>query len=154
MEKKIGKLFSVNISDKKGVSKKPVVCAVLKKNFGVVGDAHSGTERQVSLMGWEDIEIWKDKKAKKIEIKPGDFAENITTTGIDWSGVKIGDRIKIGGKIELKVIRIGKECHSECKIKKLVGDCIMPKKGIFADVVKGGGIKTGDSVEILKACNG
>jgi len=149
MEKKQGKIISVNISDKKGVSKRPVPGAVLIKDFGMEGDAHSGSVRQVSLMGWEDVEIWKNKKAKSIEIKPGDFAENITTAGIDWSNVKIGDEIIIGGKIKLKITRIGKECHSNCKIKDLVGDCIMPKKGIFANVVEGGKIQQGDSIELL-----
>jgi len=150
MEKKPGTVVSVNIGEKKGVSKKPVSGALLRKNFGVVGDAHSGTARQVSLMGWEDIKKWKDEKAKKIEIKPGDFAENITTAGINWSDVKVGDGINIGSRIKMKVVRIGKECHSDCRIKELVGDCIMPKKGIFAGVVESGKIKTGDLIEIVR----
>lgn len=165
-----GKIISINSSKKKGISKKNIEVGILKKNFGLLGDAHSGTDREVSLLGWERVQEWLKKKftvhSSRFTVKPGDFAENITTEGIDWAKVKIGERISIlsqspitralsagyrGGDnhqspILLEVTQIGKECHSGCAIRKLVGDCLMPKEGVFAKVVKGGKIKIGDRI--------
>ncbi|MFN3966460.1 MAG: MOSC domain-containing protein, partial [Endomicrobiia bacterium] len=142
-----GKIISINISKEKGTSKKPVEkdkLVKLKENFGIVDDAHSGTEKEVSFLGWETVVEWlRDKSEKlKTKINPGDFAENITTEGINWQKAKIGSIIEIANsEVILKVSHIGKSCHSYCNIKKLVGDCIMPKNGVFAKVIKGGNIK-------------
>ncbi|HAX61718.1 MAG TPA: MOSC domain-containing protein [Elusimicrobia bacterium] len=155
METIKGKVISINISEKKGTVKKPVKMACVKENFGIVGDAHSGSGRQVSFIGWDAVENWLKKKSKKIKINYGDFAQNITTDGIDWNKAKVGDKIKIfspksevrSPKSILEITQIGKECHSGCAIRKAVGDCIMPKQGIFAKVLNGGEIKIGDTIE-------
>jgi len=165
-----GKIIAVNSSKKKGISKKNIKSGILRKNFGLLGDAHSGTNREVSLLGWERIQEWLKVKGEKlkVKIKPGDFAENITTEGIDWSKIKIGDRISIipqspnhlypapkdgagqaQSPILLEVTEIGKECHQGCAIRKIVGDCLMPREGIFAQVIKGGKIKVGDKVRVI-----
>jgi len=143
-----GKIISINISEKKGTVKKPVKTAVLKEKFGIVGDAHSGSGRQVSFIGWDAVENWLKKKSKNIKINYGDFAENITTGGIDWNKAKVGDNIIIGETVKLGITQIGKECHFGCAIRKAVGDCIMPKQGIFAKVLIGGEIKIGDKIEV------
>lgn len=160
METMKGKIISINISEKKRTVKKPVQTAVLKKDCGIIGDAHSGTGRQVSFIGWEEVENWLKVKGKKLEvgilpkgrvkikIKPGDFAENITTNGIDWNKTKVGDKIIVGKNIELEITQIGKECHSGCAIRKTIGDCIMPRRGIFAKVLLGGKIKVDDNIEV------
>ncbi|MFA5779481.1 MAG: MOSC domain-containing protein [Elusimicrobiota bacterium] len=148
METMTGKIISINISVKKGTVKKPVKTACVKENFGIVGDAHSGSGRQVSFIGWAAVENWLKKKSEKIKINYGDFAENITTDGIDWNKAKVGDNIIIGETVKLKITQIGKECHFGCTIRKAVGDCIMPKQGIFAKVLIGGGIKIGDKIII------
>ena len=157
MEKMTGKIISINISEKKGTVKKPVKTACVKENFGIIGDAHSGSGRQVSFIGWEAVENWLKKKSEKIKINYGDFAENITTAGIDWKKVKTGDKIIIKKNvskclhfIEMEITQIGKECHFGCAIRKAVGDCIMPKQGIFAKVLIGGDIKIGDKIEVKR----
>lgn len=153
-----GKIISVNSSKEKGVSKKNINLGVLRKNFGLVGDAHSGTNREVSLLGWERVQNWLRAKSIEQKIKPGDFAENITTEGIDWNKVKIGTQIRIlphsplptsHSQILLEVTEIGKECHLGCAIRKIVGDCLMPKEGVFAKVIKGGKIKVGDRITLI-----
>ena len=130
-------VVSVNISEKVGVVKQPVPKIELKVNHGIVGDAHAKNwHRQVSLLAIEDI----DKMREKFEaLKPGDFAENITTRGIELYSLPIGTRLFIGD-VELEVTQIGKECHQGCAILKQIGDCIMPRRGIFAIVIKGGEI--------------
>ncbi|MEW6556475.1 MAG: MOSC domain-containing protein [Elusimicrobiota bacterium] len=137
--------------------KRPIrTIALIRRNWGIVGDAHSGSNRQVSFLGWEVVEKFKIQNSKlKIKIKPGDFAENITTKGIDWTEAKVGNKIIIKKNVskclhlpELQITQIGKECHSGCAIKKLVGNCIMPKSGVFAKVLSGGKIKTGDKIEV------
>ena len=128
-------IVSVNISDRKGVAKKPVERIILKKGHGVEGDAHAGDwHRQVSLLAQEDIDFMNGKGA---DLAPGDFAENITTRGITLYELPIGTQLKIGDAL-LEVTQIGKECHSGCAIKQQVGDCIMPKQGIFATVIEEG----------------
>jgi len=142
----MGKVFSINISEKKGTVKHPVEAAELKEECGIAGDAHSGDwHRQISLLDYESIEVYNEKGHG---IKPGDFAENITTSGIDLSSVKIGDVLKIGDCVA-EITQIGKECHRACEIKKKVGECIMPKKGLFARVLQEGTVKTGDAVDFL-----
>lgn len=139
-------IVSLNISKEKGVVKKPVPKIVLKKNYGIKGDAHAGNwHRQVSLLAMEDVEYMQKKLST---IKPGDFAENITTKGIDLPALPVGTKLNIGD-VELEVTQIGKKCHKGCAILELTGECIMPSRGIFAKVLKGGKI-TNKSIGI---CN-
>lgn len=131
------KILSINIADKKGEKKIPIPEAVLKENFGIAGDAHGGDwHRQVSMLASEDIAEMIKKGAK---VTYGDFAENITTEGINLPDLPIGTRLNIGEAI-LEVTQIGKECHEHCAIFRQVGDCVMPRKGIFTRVIKGGKI--------------
>ncbi len=133
--RKAFKILSINISQKKGEQKKPVVKAVVRKEHGILGDAHAGKwHRQVSLLAAEDIDTMR---GKGVEINFGDFAENITTKGVDLSSLPIGTMLCLGDAI-LQVTQIGKECHEGCAIYQIVGDCVMPRKGIFARVISGG----------------
>ena len=137
---------AVNISVNKGVQKHPVAEIELVENYGIKGDAHAGPEpwrRQVSLLGGESIDTMR-ARAGDFEIKHGDFAENIVTRGIDWTQANVGGRIVID-EVELEVTQIGKECHSGCAIAQVVGDCIMPKQGVFTRVIKGGKIHAGNN---------
>ena len=138
------KILSVNISTKKGTVKSPVERLVLN-HLGVEGDAHAGEwHRQVSLLGIESFERFKDMT--KREVKFGDFAENITTQGIELVNTKPGDRF-IGNDIDLEVTQIGKSCHGDgCAIYREVGNCVMPKEGIFCRVIKPGKLKAGDEL--------
>ena len=139
-----GKIIAISVSDKKGVRKTNVGSALLKEDFGIVGDAHAGTpKRQVSLLAIESVE---KMRAKGLKVNPGDFAENITTEGIDLLGLKIGERLSLGSGAILEISQIGKECHTRCNIYYQAGDCVMPKEGIFAKVIKGGTVKTGDEI--------
>ena len=139
------KIVSVNISKEKGTVKKPVGKAVIYEK-GIVDDAHAGSwHRQITLLSQERI----DEFSKEIgrQVKPGEFAENITTKGIDLTKVTILDRFKIG-KVELEVTQIGKECHgSTCAIFREIGKCVMPHEGIFCRVLNGGTIQKGDELE-------
>jgi len=135
-------VVSVNISDKKGVPKTPVDTIELVVGTGVAGDAHAGSgHREVSLLAFEDIE---QMQAKNPIVKIGDFAENITTSGITLHTLPIGTKLTIGTSV-LEVTQIGKECHSGCVIMQQVGDCIMPKRGIFARVLHGGTVQHGNT---------
>lgn len=143
-----GKVLSINVSEKKGVRKKPVEQAVLGANLGIEGDAHASDQwhRQVSLLAMESIKKMQDMGLK---VGPGDFAENITTEGIDLPTLPLGTRMTIGEEVEGEVSQIGKECHNRCAIYHQAGDCVMPTEGIFIKVIKGGSIKTGDPVRVL-----
>jgi cyclic pyranopterin monophosphate synthase len=133
---------SVNISEKKGIPKTPVDSIELIVGVGVCNDAHAGSgHREVSLLALEDIQTMQ---ASNASVKIGDFAENITTSGIMLHALPIGTKLTIGECL-LEVTQIGKECHSGCVIMKQVGDCIMPKRGIFARVLKGGVITNGNT---------
>jgi len=145
-----GKVVSINISSKKGVRKKPVKMAVIKKGFGIQGDAHASGKwhRQISLLAIESI---KKMQALGLKVTPGDFAENVTTEGIDLLKLPLGTKMIIGDNIEVEVSQIGKECHTRCKIYYQAGDCVMPREGIFVKVLKGGKIKEGDEIEIQKS---
>jgi MOSC domain-containing protein YiiM len=147
MGKVIGKIVSINISDKKGVRKKPVKEALIKTDFGIEGDAHSSSKwhRQVSLLALESI---KKMQVMGLKVKPGDFAENITTEGIDLLKLPVGIKIAIGDDVEAEVSQIGKKCHTRCEIYNQAGDCIMPKEGIFVKILKGGKIKEGDEITV------
>ena len=144
----MAKIISINISPKKGMRKKAVASAVLKDDFGIEGDAHASGEwhRQVSLLATESIKKMQDKG---LDVGPGDFAENITTEGIDLPILPIGTKMMIGENIEVEVSQIGKVCHKHCAIYHQAGDCVMPKEGIFVKVLKGGTIKTGDEIRVL-----
>ncbi len=145
--KKLGKVVEVNISEKKGIVKKPIGQGVFLENFGLEGDAHSGKwHRQVSLLGVESYKKMEDMGIK--DLKHGSFAENITTEGIILHELPVGTRLKIGETIQ-EVTQIGKECHTGCAISQQVGKCIMPKEGIFTRVIKGGIVKKGDIIEVL-----
>jgi MOSC domain-containing protein YiiM len=141
-----GKVISVNISSRKGMRKKPVKEAEIITDYGIKDDAHaSGTwHRQISLLALESIKKMQDLGLK---VNPGDFAENITTEGIDLIKLPVGTRIKIGD-VEAEVSQIGKECHTRCAIYYQAGDCVMPKEGIFVKVLKGGKIRVGDKIEV------
>jgi len=147
----MGKIYSINVSSAKGVPKGPAQRAVLVKGQGIQGDAHAGTDiRQVSLLDMESVRLqMADAAAKKatVEIKPGVYAENLTTEGVVLAALKIGDKLRVGKTAVLRISKIGKECHSRCAIYHQVGDCIMPRKGVFAEVLEGGEIETGDSIE-------
>jgi MOSC domain-containing protein YiiM len=142
------RVISVNISEKKGIRKRPVDEVLLRLDYGIEGDAHASSEwhRQVSLLAVESI----DKMRKMgLDVHPGDFAENITTEGVDLVSLPLGSRIRIGDDVVGEVSQIGKECHARCAIYYQAGDCVMPKEGIFIRVITGGKVKTGDPVEIL-----
>jgi MOSC domain-containing protein YiiM len=141
-------VIAVCRSEKKGEKKTPVARVTIREDYGVVGDAHadSATHRQVSLLAIESID---KMRGKGLELHPGDFAENITTEGIDLAGLPVGTRINIG-RVVLEMTQIGKECHAGCAIRQQVGDCIMPREGVFARVVRGGEIKPGDRIEIIE----
>lgn len=144
----MAKLLAINISDKKGVIKHSVSEIMLIKDFGLEGDAHGGKwHRQVSLLGQESVNTMIEKGAKNLV--PGVFAENLTTEGIILYELPIGTILKIGCT-EHEVTQIGKECHHGCEIKKITGDCVMPREGIFTVVLKGGIIKVNDSIEVTK----
>jgi len=141
-----GKVVSINISDKKGVRKKPVTEAEIVTDFGIEGDAHASQNwhRQISLLAVESI---KKMQALGLKVNPGVFAENITTEGIDLLGLPVGTKMSIGN-VAVEVSQIGKECHTRCSIYYQAGDCVMPKEGIFVKVLKGGKIKQGDAIKI------
>jgi MOSC domain-containing protein YiiM len=145
-----GTIVSINISEKKGERKTPVPEAVIKENFGIAGDAHSSSEwhRQVSLLAIESIE---KMRGKGLDVKPGDFAENITTEGLDLPALPIGTKITIGREVTGEVSQIGKECHTRCAIYYQAGDCVMPNEGIFIKVTSGGSIRVGDEISVQAA---
>ena len=142
----MARVVSVNISEKKGTLKHEVPEIRLKLRHGIVGDAHAGDwHRQISLLAEESID---KMRAVLPQLKPGAFAENINTEGIDLKSLPIGTRLRIG-ETEVEVTQIGKECHNDCAIKKATGTCVMPTEGIFAIVVKEGCIRAGSPIEVL-----
>jgi MOSC domain-containing protein YiiM len=141
-----GKVLAVNTSEKKGTKKTNIQSCTLLKDFGLKGDAHAGPwHRQVSLLANESIE---KMKAMGLKVGYGDFAENITTEGVDLVHLPIGTAIRIGDSVILRVTQIGKECHTRCAIYYQAGDCVMPKEGIFAEVMNEGEVKAGDEIVI------
>ena len=143
-----GKIIAVSISDRKGAKKINVESVELKEDFGIIGDVHAGTKnRQVSLLAEESIQKMRNKGLK---LKSGDFAENITTSGIDLLSLNLKDKLKAGENVVLEVSQIGKECHTRCAIYYQAGDCVMPTDGIFAKVLKGGVIKPQDNIEVVE----
>jgi len=144
-----GRVIAVSISDRKGIRKRNTDKVYLREDFGIEGDAHASSEwhRQVSLLGIESIEKMRDVG---LDVHPGDFAENITTAGIDLTSLPIGTRITIGNGVKLEVSQIGKVCHDRCAIYYQAGDCVMPREGIFARVIKGGWVRPGDVITLCR----
>lgn len=138
-----GKVVSVNTAPNRGEKKSPAGSITLIAGQGVEGDAHFGGEKQVSLLARESLD---KSRAVGMELSPGDFGENVTVEGIDLLSIGIGRRLQVGETI-LQISEIGKVCHEPCSIGKRLGDCIMPREGVFAKVLRGGRISTGDSVE-------
>ncbi|MFQ6121894.1 MAG: MOSC domain-containing protein [Dehalococcoidales bacterium] len=134
-------------SKKKGTKKEAIAEGLFKEDYGLIGDAHADcqTNRQVSLLAIESID---KMRSQGLNLHPGDFAENITTEGIDLLHLPIGTRISVGNEVILEVSQIGKECHTACAIRRQIGECIMPEEGVFARVVQGGLVKPGDRVKI------
>ncbi len=143
-----GKIVAVCTSKNKGERKKNVGQANLLVGLGLEGDAHAGFQhRQVSLLALESIEKMRQMG---LDVHPGDFAENITTEGLNLPVLPIGTKLRIGETL-LEVSQIGKECHTRCNIYYQAGDCVMPKEGIFAIVVTGGKVATGDTIEVIES---
>jgi MOSC domain-containing protein YiiM len=142
-----GIVVSVNISGTKGERKAPVQEVVLTEDYGLDGDAHASSEwhRQVSLLALESI---GKMRAAGLDVSPGDFAENITTEGIDLMHLPVGTRLFLGEGVALEVTQIGKVCHDRCAIYYQAGDCVMPKEGVFARVVQGGVVRKGDLITV------
>lgn len=143
----MAKVLAVNISEEKGIPKKNIEEGYFKVDHGLEGDAHAANwHRQVSLLATESID--KVRAAGLIDIEMGRFAENITTEGIILYELPVGTRLQVGETV-MEVTQIGKECHNACAIKKLVGDCVMPREGIFTKVLAPGRIKAGDEIKII-----
>jgi MOSC domain-containing protein YiiM len=142
-----GTIHAVSVSDRKGVVKHNVSQARLLVEHGLEGDAHAeGGIRQVSLLALASINKMVAMGAK---VKPGDFAENLTVDGLEVMTLPVGTRLKVGEEVELEITQIGKTCHKGCAIRELVGDCVMPREGVFAKVLKEGVVKVGDTIEVL-----
>lgn len=142
----MGYIRGICISEKRGTQKTPILEAELKEDWGIVGDAHAGNwHRQVSLLSMEKIEEFK---ARGVSVEPGAFGENIIAEGYDLKMLPIGTRFVTGSGSVLELTQIGKQCHSHCEIYKVVGDCIMPREGVFTRVLRGGKIKVGDTITI------
>jgi MOSC domain-containing protein YiiM len=144
----VGVITAVCVSKEKGVKKENIGVGVLREGHGLVGDAHAGDwHRQVSLLGEESI---ARMRTKGLELAPGDFAENLTVRGLQLASLPVGTRLQIGREIVLEITQIGKECHHGCAIRQLVGDCVMPREGVFARVLKGGQVRVGDPIVEVK----
>ena len=143
----MAKVLAVCISEKKGEKKHPVEKIEIRTDHGIVGDAHAGNwHRQISLLAKESVD--KMRERIPIELRAGDFAENILTEGIILHELEVGTVLRVGDT-EIEVTQIGKECHSDCEIKKQVGICVMPLEGIFCKVLKEGTIQAGDEINII-----
>ena len=147
-----GRLHAVSVSDRKGVVKHNVGQARLLVDHGLAGDAHAeGGIRQVSLLSLASI----DKMvAAGAHVAPGDFAENLTVAGLEVMNLPVGTRLKVGDEVELEITQIGKTCHKGCAIREQVGDCIMPREGVFARVLREGVVKPGDIIEVTDVPGG
>ncbi|MDH4240272.1 MAG: MOSC domain-containing protein [Phycisphaerae bacterium] len=149
METTKGRIKAISISEEQGTKKYNVPTAELKAGFGIEGDAHAGNwHRQISLLAEESI---AKMRAKGAAVTSGDFAENITTEGIELQSLTIGSKLRLGPVAEVEITQFGKECHSGCAIFQQIGDCIMPREGVFAKVTKPGQVKPGDTIEVLNS---
>ncbi len=143
-----GQIKAISISKERGTQKVNVPEAELQANFGIVGDAHAGDwDRQISLLEFESI---NKMDTKGVKISSGDFAENITTERINLRSLSIGSKLKLGVSVELEITKFGKTCHGRCQIYDRIGDCLMPRDGVFARVIRGGSIHAGDTIEVLE----
>ncbi len=144
----MARIIAVCTSEKKQTKKINVGDASLKEDYGIIGDAHSSkdTHRQISLLAIESINKMRDLG---LNVNPGDFAENLTTEGIDLVSLPVGTKLSVGEEAVLEVTQIGKKCHTRCAIYQQAGDCIMPKEGIFARVINGGAVKIGDKIKVI-----
>ena len=141
-----GTVIAVCISERKGTRKRDVSQAQLRAEWGIEGDAHAGPwHRQVSLLAEESIQKMRDLG---LNVGPASFAENITTRGINLVALPVGTRLRLG-ETEVEITQIGKVCHERCAIYYQAGDCVMPREGIFVRVLKGGTVKTGDTIETV-----
>ncbi len=144
-----GRIKAISVSKTRGISKHNIPAAQAKAGFGIEGDAHAGNwHRQISLLAEESIE---KIRAKGTQVKSGDFAENITTEGIDLRNLVLGSRLRLGREAEVEITQLGKKCHNRCAIFQQIGNCIMPRDGAFAKVIKSGQIKVGDTIEVLNS---
>ena len=145
----MAKIIAVCKSENKGTKKEDIKEGLLKEDYGLVGDAHADccTHRQVSLLAIESI---NKMRRLGLEVGPGDFAENLTTEGIDLLSLPVGTQISIGEGVILEITQIGKECHTSCAIYRQVGKCIMPKEGVFVRVIRGGLVRAGDPIKVAK----
>ncbi len=146
----VGKVMAVCISDRRGVEKRNVVRCRVVKDYGLVGDAHAeaGSDRQVSILLKESINRFESEYG--INVSYGAFGENLVIDGFRLEDIFVGQKIKIGDEVLLEITQIGKKCHVGCVISKKTGKCIMPVEGVFARVIRGGEIKTGDAVRIIE----
>ena len=140
-------ILAVCRSKKKGTPKTDITEGIIHENFGLTDDAHAdcSSHRQVSLIAIESIQRMKELG---FDVGPGDFAENLTTEGIELVSLPVGSRVTVGDEVILEISQIGKECHTKCAIYKQMGQCIMPEEGVFATVIRGGTVKTGDEIEV------
>ena len=143
----MAKIIAVCRSDEKGTRKEAIVEGVIKEDYGLIGDAHADccTHRQVSLLAVESID---KMRSLGFDVGPGDFAENLTTEGLQLASLPVGTRLSIGKEVLLEVTQIGKDCHAKCAIYRQIGKCIMPKEGVFARVIQGGSVKAEDQIRI------
>ena len=143
-----GRVLAVCISERKGERKKAIDQGQLIENFGLQGDAHAGDwHRQISLLGDESVD---KMRAVGLDVGAGDFAENLTIVGINLPVLPIGTQLQVGSVALLEVTQIGKECHQHCAIYQQVGDCVMPREGIFARVLRGGPVSKDDAVIVVQ----
>lgn len=143
----MAEILAVCVSERKGICKHPVEQVHLIPEHGIEGDAHAGKwHRQVSLLAQESVDSMQSKIA--LRLKPGDFAENILTRGLSLKDLPVGTRLKIGTALA-EVTQIGKECHADCAIRQQVGDCVMPREGIFVRILEEGKAAPGDPVSVL-----
>lgn len=139
----MGVIKGICISEKRGTQKSEVPCAELVKDWGIKEDAHVGHwHRQVSLLSYDKIEEFRKRGA---QVEFGAFGENLIVEGYDFRNLPVGTRFTCGDAV-LEMTQIGKECHSHCQIYKTMGDCIMPREGVFAKVIEGGKISVGDEL--------
>ncbi len=143
----MGKIIAICISEARGTQKHEVESAYLKEEWGIEGDAHAGKwHRQVSLLSVEKVD---DFRAKGADVINGAFGENLVVEGFDLKTLPVGTRFKVGSDVLLEMTQIGKQCHSHCEIYKVMGDCIMPREGVFTRVLHGGEVRKGDPIDIV-----
>ncbi|MFW6161538.1 MAG: molybdenum cofactor synthesis domain-containing protein [Planctomycetota bacterium] len=144
-----GHIEAICVSQDKGVAKKPVEQATCVVDYGIQGDAHAGDwHRQVSLLAAEEVDAWRERDP---DLGPGDFAENLLVRGVDLGTVGLGSRLRLGKSVEVVVTQIGKECHGHaCTVFERMGECLMPRRGVFGRVTSGGMLTVGDPVEVVE----